>query len=1259
MKTQLREILGASLLMLFGNFATAQNAEVDINLNIKHSVGGVSDFGRERHITVHSNIYENDWEGEKEKANYLFNELDASLGRDNGTATFLFQYSPEDEENNNHHDPDSLTILLDFWKLEYDRTLESRDLGEFKSRNKNMIMGTNPHPTFPTLSYYDNGVAGSQWGRENGYTWITQDIETSADWMIQYLDEFFAKNVSEAGMDMPEYWEIVNEPDFPLNTGQFMMSSWQDIFEYHKLVARGVKAKLGDKAPKIGGMTWGQHDLFNRDGIPRFQTPSYVDGFYGNTPGDELAKAYARGQVDKPYFGENFDWFQWEVIWKGFMDVAGDDMDFYSVHMYDWPIYDAEGGVKRSGGHVEALLEMIESYDVQENGINNRKPLVISEYGAVNNGWDFKPHDKRYDWECLKPFSSMLMQYLERPDYIELSMPFTPIKAQWGDNASAPYHYKMMRDDDGDGNWEWSDYIKWFELWDDIEGTRVDTQSTDPDIQVDAYVEGKVAYLILNNLENEETSIGLNFFEDFNNPIQDIRIKQLFLEGTSNIVLADDTTTDVPNSITLKGDATMVLKYTFANNINVNQTSVEKKFHGDAVSDNQRRAIKGGNNRFFVKGVEIPTDASKSEALLKVTVSLFDAPDNEPGFLSIEKLIFNGVEVPTPLDWRGGQQLRSKWFGTLEIPIPTNLIQVSNTIDIDFKHVGEVNTVNLVTWDFSKTPGRTNSVDMEIVDVTGINVAPTGLSLNIGDSRALTSTIEPANATNKSVTWTSSDTNIATVNSSGEVTGVAEGTTTITATSNDNSSFLATSTVTIKSVEEGDPLVIEAESFITTGGTYNDTSAGGSGLGVNIAGSIINYVNAGDYTTYNVNITEAGNYSIQYLIATPSENSQIQFVADGVIASTDNVISSGSWGNYRTLNAGENVALSAGSHSIRINAIGSSTWQWNLDKITLVKEDSDSVTVAVTGVSISPATSTLEVGNSSTVNGSVIPSDATNKSITYSSNNTSVATVNTTSGSVTAISSGTAIVTATSNDGNFTATSSITVISTSNVAPLIIEAEDFNTTGGTFNDSFAGGSGLGVNINNQNIDYVNPGDYTTYNINVASAGTYSIEYLIATPSNNSQIQIIIDDAIISTDNVVNNGQWNSFVTLSAANSANLSAGNHTVRINATGSNTWQWNLDKIKLTKVTQATNLSARNLNITSDKGIVISPNPVNEILNVSGINGENINYKIYNINNSLIMNGTLENNTINVQFLPLGMYFIQFTIDGKEQNTTKFIKQ
>ncbi len=83
------------------------------------------------------------------------------------------------------------------------------------------------------------------------------------------------------------------------------------------------------------------------------------------------------------------------------------------------------------------------------------------------------------------------------------------------------------------------------------------------------------------------------------------------------------------------------------------------------------------------------------------------------------------------------------------------------------------------------------------IAVTGVSLDESSLTMEIGDTETLTATVTPANATNKTVTWSSDDTDVATV-ANGVVTAVSAGTCTITVTTNDGS-FTATCDVTVNS----------------------------------------------------------------------------------------------------------------------------------------------------------------------------------------------------------------------------------------------------------------------------------------------------------------------------------------------------------------------------------------------------------------------------------------------------------------------------
>ena len=89
------------------------------------------------------------------------------------------------------------------------------------------------------------------------------------------------------------------------------------------------------------------------------------------------------------------------------------------------------------------------------------------------------------------------------------------------------------------------------------------------------------------------------------------------------------------------------------------------------------------------------------------------------------------------------------------------------------------------------------TVEKAVVKVTTIILNNTTLKLTEGGTSTLTATVQPTTATNKAITWTSSNTSVATV-SNGTVTAVAAGTATITATAADGSGVKATCAVTVE-----------------------------------------------------------------------------------------------------------------------------------------------------------------------------------------------------------------------------------------------------------------------------------------------------------------------------------------------------------------------------------------------------------------------------------------------------------------------------
>lgn len=278
--------------------------------------------------------------------------------------------------------------------------------------------------------------------------------------------------------------------------------------------------------------------------------------------------------------------------------------------------------------------------------------------------------------------------------------------------------------------------------------------------------------------------------------------------------------------------------------------------------------------------------------------------------------------------------------------------------------------------------GGTGSVSKNVEDVisnaititpTIVKVASVSLSkdtdtLTVGDSDTLLATVAPTNAANKTVNWTSSNPERATVDTTGKVTGVSLGTAEITATTVDGG-FISTCIITVAI-----PAVIKSES-VTLNKTYDSLTIGNA-----------------DMLSANVAPDNAANKEVVW---TTSDNN---------IAAVDNT--------------GNVTSVSLGSAVITATTVdGSYTATCSVTVTPIVK---------ATGVTLTPTTDEIGVGGAYNLIALVAPDNATNKVINWTTSNNSVATVDNT-GKVTGVTEGSAAIMATTADGSYTAAWSVTV----------------------------------------------------------------------------------------------------------------------------------------------------------------------------------------------------------------------------------------
>ena len=154
-----------------------------------------------------------------------------------------------------------------------------------------------------------------------------------------------------------------------------------------------------------------------------------------------------------------------------------------------------------------------------------------------------------------------------------------------------------------------------------------------------------------------------------------------------------------------------------------------------------------------------------------------------------------GTEYSQTLAAENNPTSWSVTIGTL----PAGLTLDTNTGTISGIPTAEGSSAFTVTAENSAgSATQEYTLTIKSVPVASVSLNESNLSLYTGKTATLTATVTPENATNKAVTWESSDDTIATVDNNGKVTAVKEGTATITATAADGSGEFATCTVTVE-----------------------------------------------------------------------------------------------------------------------------------------------------------------------------------------------------------------------------------------------------------------------------------------------------------------------------------------------------------------------------------------------------------------------------------------------------------------------------
>ena len=350
---------------------------------------------------------------------------------------------------------------------------------------------------------------------------------------------------------------------------------------------------------------------------------------------------------------------------------------------------------------------------------------------------------------------------------------------------------------------------------------------------------------------------------------------------------------------------------------------------------------------------------------------------------------------------------------------------------------------------------------IEQIPATGITVSKSSVSILEGNSETVTATVTPSNATNKTVTWTSSNPSVATV-AGGKITGVSVGSATITAKTSNG----LTATVSVK--------VSQNTSIIRpTGVTVSPTTA---------------TVEAGKTTTLTATVTPSN--ATNKTVTWTSSNTAVATVSDGTVkgVAEGTAVITATTSNGKTATAtitvtgktmtyldgdgiyfekpsgwGSNINVYLFSNNQTVGAewpgtamkdLGDGIYGYEYDttdsNLMVIFNDGGSQTdnlkyvkngyynssgyvrtvervteVKPTGITLDQTVLDVDITQTAQLNATITPSNATNKTVTWTSSNTSVATVS--NGLITPKSVGVTTITAKTSNG-LTATAEVHVI---------------------------------------------------------------------------------------------------------------------------------------------------------------------------------------------------------------------------------------
>ncbi|MEM9252976.1 MAG: hypothetical protein AAGB29_11555, partial [Planctomycetota bacterium] len=406
---------------------------------------------------------------------------------------------------------------------------------------------------------------------------------------------------------LPKWIEVKNESDIPYEWSYHSApgeDGWAKLADFHNAMADGIKVFVPEAL--VGG--------------PTTAYPNFAGGDW----------RLARNHLE-------------------FMDRTRGHLDFYSHHFYEGDRLLFEDRLRQEDksyllGRMTAYLDLIRAHQANTD---NDVPLIITEYGSLSGGGE-----DHQVWKKLRNYSAYMVQYMQRPDEIDIAVPFLIPFTWWAPEAKDGIFVFDEVDEKRDLSALTANRPgiasgisgtpmtgihagkpRWFlDLWQGYTGRLVPVASDTPHVNVHAAADGQTLWVAISSVKSQRLAVDLKSALG-DREIASAEQRRLYLDSGEllfEIVDVADRLAELP----LAAEETSVVKITFVDPIPSQQTLTQTRHYGS------RTLMPTGEPQPLA--ISVPSEdlaGDVASAVLRIAVQ------RENGFGQPLRVMFNGESI--------------------------------------------------------------------------------------------------------------------------------------------------------------------------------------------------------------------------------------------------------------------------------------------------------------------------------------------------------------------------------------------------------------------------------------------------------------------------------------------------------------------------------------------------------------------------------------------------------------------------------------